>query len=362
VTDSHAYVDVQGVTKNFGPFKALDSINVRIEQGEFFSLLGPSGCGKTTLLRMIGGMEFPDSGRILIDGADVTSEPPHRRPTNMVFQSYAIFPHLTVAENVGYGLRRSGMNAAARRAAIEQALETVRLPALAGRKPDQLSGGQLQRVALARALILKPKVLLLDEPLAALDRKLRENMQIELRQLQKSVGITFIFVTHDQEEALTLSDRVAVMSGGQIMQCSSPRELYDAPRSRQVAEFVGEMNFFNGRVDEVGGSQVVVDVHGIGLVPIAGTGTGLSVGQGVVLALRPERFIVAPEAPHGIQGVVRNMAYCGNRTTYLVEVPGMKNLVTLSCANDAYRANAPMAIGDELRLAPDPTGATILAN
>lgn len=361
MTSPSAYVDVQGVGKSFGSFRALDSVDVQIAQGEFFSLLGPSGCGKTTLLRMIGGMEFPDIGRIRIDGADLTAEPPHRRPTNMVFQSYAIFPHLTVAENVGYGLRRSGLDRAARHKAIEQALETVRLPALAGRKPDQLSGGQLQRVALARALILRPKVLLLDEPLAALDRKLRENMQVELRQLQKSVGITFIFVTHDQEEALTLSDRIAVMSGGKIMQCSTPRDLYDAPASRQVAEFVGEMNFFDGCVDEVSQNGVVVDVRGFGRLSFPPAPIYLTKGQSVVLAQRPERFLIGDGLENGVEGIVRNVTFCGNRTTYHLELPQRPELVLLSHANDIRRRADDIAVGEKVHLLPDPNSTVLLS-
>ena len=217
-------------------------------RGEFFALLGPSGCGKTTLLRMIAGFEAPDSGTISIDGEIMNAVPPHLRPTNMVFQSYAIFPHLNVFDNIAYGLRKLKLPKDAMRAKVEAMLATVRLEGLGGRAADQLSGGQRQRVALARALVREPKVLLLDEPLGALDKRLREAMQIELRAMQKSVGITFVLVTHDQEEALSLSDRVAVMSGGRILQVASPRELYEAPNCREVADFIGEINFFDGVV------------------------------------------------------------------------------------------------------------------
>ncbi len=356
----NAFIEIRSVEKTFGPIVAVDSIDLVIDQGEFFSLLGPSGCGKTTLLRMIGGLEFPTRGSIRIDGADVTNLPSYRRPTNMVFQSYAIFPHLTVGENIGYGLRHSGLAKAQRQAGVDRMLELICLPGFANRRPNQLSGGQLQRVALARALILQPKVLLLDEPLAALDRKLRENMQVELRSLQKEIGITFIFVTHDQEEALTLSDRVAVMSEGRMLQCSSPRELYDMPQSRAVAEFVGEMNFFESRIEAVGAAEAIVDVSGFGRLPFSNPPMGLSVGQSVVLALRPERFIIGPNASEGVACRVRNRAYFGNRTNYLLEMPGSTRLITFSCANDPAHANAPVEIGDELRVLPDPSGATIL--
>jgi ABC-type Fe3+/spermidine/putrescine transport system ATPase subunit len=362
VTNPNTFIGIEGIEKKFGAITAVDSVDLGIDHGEFFSLLGPSGCGKTTLLRMIGGLEFPTRGRIVIDGADVTSLPAYRRPTNMVFQSYAIFPHLTVGENIAYGLRRSGLTALERQATVERMLELIRLPGFAGRKPNQLSGGQLQRVALARALILKPKVLLLDEPLAALDRKLRENMQIELRSLQKEVGITFVFVTHDQEEALTLSDRIAVMSSGRVLQCSTPRELYDVPQSRAVAEFVGEMNFLDGRIAEIGATRVIIDVAGFGHLPFCTPPARLAAGQAVALALRPERFIMGLEASGGMVCRVRNKAYFGNRSNYLVEAPGMSRLITVSYANDTAHAKAQVEIGDELRLLPDPFGTIILPN
>lgn len=247
---SSDFIQINDVRKQFGPVVALEKIDLKIAEGEFFSLLGPSGCGKTTLLRILSGLEFPTSGSVVIDGSDVSREPPYRRPTNLVFQSYAIFPHLSVAENIAYGLRRLRLGSAEQARRVDDMLALIGLQGFGSRKPNQLSGGQLQRVALARALVLKPKVLLLDEPLAALDKKLRERMQLELRALQREVGITFVFVTHDQEEALTLSDRVAVMSQGRMVQCSTPLELYERPQNRFVAEFVGEMNFFSGRVVE----------------------------------------------------------------------------------------------------------------
>ncbi len=282
---SDAFLRIDKVSKRFAEVTAVDAANIAIARGEFFSLLGPSGCGKTTLLRMIAGFEFPDEGAILIDGADVTDAPPNRRPTNMVFQSYAIFPHLNVFDNIAYGLRRERLARAALNARAEEALAMIKLEGFGARKADQLSGGQRQRVALARALVCRPKVLLLDEPLGALDKRLREAMQIELRQLQKAVGITFVFVTHDQEEALSMSDRIAVMSGGRVLQIAAPRTLYEAPSCREVADFIGTMNFFEGVVAAVEGGGIVVDAGAAGLLRTAAapdfaqvTGTRVPVG------------------------------------------------------------------------------------
>ena len=243
-------VELRGVTKRFGEVRAVDALDLEVQHGEFLSLLGPSGCGKTTTLRLIAGFEQPDEGEVLIDGRNVAGLPPYRRNVNTVFQSYALFPHLTVLENVGYGLKQRGHGRSERRRRAQDALELVRLADLGGRKPKQLSGGQQQRVALARALVMEPKVLLLDEPLGALDLKVRKQLQIELKRIQQEIGITFVYVTHDQEEALAMSDRVAVMSGGRIEQLGPPREIYDAPASAFVADFIGETNFIrrNGHV------------------------------------------------------------------------------------------------------------------
>ena len=241
---SQVIISIKNVVKEFGTVRAVNNANIDIVKGEFFSLLGPSGCGKTTLLRMLAGFELPTSGVIEIDDQDVTLTPPNHRPVNMVFQNYAIFPHLNVASNIAFGMRKSGLSKQELDGKIEQMLELIKLEGYGDRKADELSGGQRQRVALARALIKQPKVLLLDEPLGALDKKLREQMQIELRQLQQHVGITFVFVTHDQEEALTLSDRIAVMSQGDIMEVSTPGDLYENPQSRFVADFIGTHEFF----------------------------------------------------------------------------------------------------------------------
>ena len=249
-------IDIRGVTKVFGSgdsgFRALDNVSASIRQNEFFTLLGPSGCGKTTLLRLIAGFEFPTGGRILLDGEDIAALPPFRRPVNTVFQSYALFPHLTVAKNIGFGLEMLGRPAAEIASTVERMLALVKMEPMADRLTDQISGGQQQRVALARALAPNPRVLLLDEPLSALDLKLRKEMQIELKRLQSETGITFVFVTHDQEEALTMSDRIAVMSAGRILQVGSPREIYDRPTERFVADFIGETNFLEGEATVAG--------------------------------------------------------------------------------------------------------------
>ncbi|HEY7748451.1 MAG TPA: ATP-binding cassette domain-containing protein, partial [Aestuariivirgaceae bacterium] len=260
MAEGDAIISLKAVSKTFGPVRAVDGVSFDIMRGEFFSLLGPSGCGKTTLLRILAGFEDPSAGDVLIDGQSVIGVPANERPTNMVFQSYAIFPHLTVAENIAYGLRKKGLSKAEMASTVENALEMIKLSGYGDRGAHQLSGGQRQRVALARALVCRPKVLLLDEPLGALDKKLREEMQIELRALQRSVGITFVFVTHDQEEALTLSDRIAVMSKGKTLQIDNATRLYEAPNCREVADFIGSMNFFDGAIKGIDNGHAIVDV------------------------------------------------------------------------------------------------------
>src|SRR5271170_4456540 len=252
VTAPKTIIRFENVSKRYGKVLAVDNVSLSVEEGEFFALLGPSGCGKTTLLRMLAGFETPSEGRILIDGQDVSLTPPNKRPVNMVFQSYAVFPHMSVAENVGYGLKVDGVGAGERARRVEEALALVKLDGYGARKPDQLSGGQRQRVALARALVKRPRVLLLDEPLSALDAKLREAMRSELAQLQEKVGITFLFVTHDQDEALAMASRCAVMNRGLLQQVATPSDLYEYPNSRFVADFIGQVNLFEGTltVDE----------------------------------------------------------------------------------------------------------------
>lgn len=290
---SEPAVELANVTKKFGDFVAVDSVDLRIRDGEFFSLLGPSGCGKTTTLRMIAGFEQPTMGEIYIKGQPVAGIPPHRRPVNTVFQSYALFPHMTVAQNVAFGLEMKKVPKAEIKRRVAEVLELVQLPQMSERRPRQLSGGQQQRVALARALVNRPDVLLLDEPLGALDLKLRKAMQLELKQIQAEVGITFIYVTHDQEEALTMSDRIAVMSDGLVQQVGEPRAIYEHPNNRFVADFIGETNFVNGLVADLG----VFTTVKIGDVPVLGTADGrqLDVGQPVTLALRPEKINLYPK-------------------------------------------------------------------
>nr|WP_241427612.1 ABC transporter ATP-binding protein [Fertoeibacter niger] len=284
----------------------MDDVSVQIRQGEFFTLLGPSGCGKTTLLRLIAGFETPTSGQILLDGKDITADPPNRRPVNTVFQSYALFPHLTVAQNVGFGLQMQGRPRAEVADRAAKMLTLVRLDHLAQRKTSQLSGGQQQRVALARALAPQPKVLLLDEPLSALDLKLRKEMQIELKRLQHETGITFVFVTHDQEEALTMSDRIGVMSAGKILQVGSPRDIYTRPANRFVASFIGETNFLPGFYAH--GQVALAGGH----VPVA---AGTKEGSTVTLAVRPEQVrLVAADAPGSLPATVRDLVYFGTDT------------------------------------------------
>jgi len=337
MTKDASFISIQRVDKYFGAFQAIDDVSVDIGHGEFFSLLGPSGCGKTTLLRMLAGFETPTAGEILIDGQPMNDVPPHQRPVNMVFQSYAIFPHLNVRDNIAYGLRRQKLPKAGRQDMVDEMLELIKLPGYGERKANELSGGQRQRIALARALILKPKVLLLDEPLGALDKQLRQQMQLELRALQRTVGITFVFVTHDQEEALTMSDRIAVMSGGHVLQVDTPSNLYELPASREVAAFIGTMNFFDGVVKSVNGNGAVVEAQGLGIIhapvgrrrPVAGDRT--------CVAIRPEKLTLSESRPDGanpvIEGRLDAAAYLGERSHFFVRVDGLERPVAVSAQN-----------------------------
>ena len=335
-------ISLENVTKRFGEVAALDGVTAEIGEGEFFSLLGPSGCGKTTLLRCIAGFEEPGSGTIRIDGKDMTGVPANHRPTNMVFQSYAIFPHLDVAGNVGYGLRRLGIRGDEAKARIREALRMVDLAGYESRASSALSGGQRQRVALARALVMRPRVLLLDEPLSALDKKLREQMQIELRRLQRAVGITFVLVTHDQEEALIMSDRCAVMFNGRIAQLDTPEGLYRRPVGRQVASFIGVMNFFQARVSGEVNGTIRLDIAGLGPVEIPREQAPGGVdGSAASVGIRPEMLTILlsehDRAEHEVTGEVADTEYYGDMTYYMIRLPGAEKPAMVSMRNTAGR-------------------------
>ncbi|AXI54220.1 Fe3+/spermidine/putrescine ABC transporter ATP-binding protein [Sulfitobacter sp. JL08] len=333
MTSPDAFISIRNVNKFFGSFQAIDDVSMDIAQGEFFSLLGASGCGKTTLLRMLAGFESTSAGEIFIDGQPSADVPPHHRPVNMVFQSYAIFPHLNVRDNIAYGLRKQKLPKAKHAALVDEMLDLIKLPGYGDRKATELSGGQRQRIALARALILRPKVLLLDEPLGALDKQLREQMQLELRALQRKVGITFVFVTHDQEEALTLSDRIAVMAGGRVLQVDTPSGLYERPQTREVASFIGNMNFFRGTVRRNGSAMAAIETEGLGQIPVPAKDVEYPDGAHVQVALRPEKFALSAtktDAAHSVAGTLSNAAYLGERSHYYVTIEGKDDPVAVS--------------------------------
>ena len=330
------FIAVHDVTKDFGRVRALDSVSLDIAEGEFFALLGPSGCGKTTLLRILAGFESPTRGEVFIDGQAMSAVPPNKRPVNMVFQNYAIFPHLNVRQNLAYGLRRAKLPKPDLDKRIEQALDLIKLPGFGERRSEQLSGGQRQRVALARALIKQPKVLLLDEPLGALDKKLREQMQIELRALQQEVGITFVFVTHDQEEALSMSDRIAVVSEGRVLQVDSPERLYERPSSREVADFIGTMNFIEGTVNESVNGTVAVETRAFGILH-GHSERSFNKGDDALIAIRPEKIVASEEPPPGnrnsVRGRVSAAAYLGDRSHLHVHVDGLEFPLSVASQN-----------------------------
>jgi putrescine transport system ATP-binding protein len=319
---------IEGVAKNFGSFRAVSGVSLDIRAGEFFALLGPSGCGKTTLLRMLAGFETPDAGRILLDGRDIAQVLPHERPVNMMFQNYALFPHLNVRDNIAFGLKRARMSRAEIAVRVAEMMALVKLEGLEKRKPDQLSGGQRQRVALARSLARRPKLLLLDEPLAALDKKLRESTQIELMEVQRRLGMTFIIVTHDQEEAMTVANRIGVMDAGRLDQVATPRELYEAPNSRWIAEFVGDINLFQGEVTSRVQSDLTIATREAGTLTAVEPRSAISKTM-VFLAVRPEKIKLSRRGPSAdgegsainrLDGVVTDVSYLGGTTTYKVKL------------------------------------------
>jgi len=354
-------VELKALVKAFGPVVAVDGIDLAVYEGEFLSLLGPSGCGKTTTLNLIAGFIEPTRGRVLIDGLDVTGRPAYRRDLGVVFQNYALFPHMTVFENIAFGLRMRGASRSEVDRRVSEALALVRLERREGAWPSQLSGGMQQRVALARALVVKPRVLLLDEPLAALDKKLREEMRAELREIQRAVGISTVFVTHDQQEALSLSDRVAVMELGRIEQTGTPREIYERPATRFVADFIGASNVFPVRVIASRAAEAEVEWEGVGRLHVrTRSGRGLPPGSHAELLIRPERITVLPPAdtgPNAVPGRIVRVTYLGSQTEARVEVGGGRLiLVTL----DEHDCPVPLAEGAEVRVCLPPEAFLVL--
>src|SRR5712675_1200073 len=337
------YVEVERVTKSFGDFKAVDDVSLKIYKGEIFCLLGAPRSVKTTLLRMLGGFEIPSSGRIFIDGEDMTGVPPYERPVNMMFQSYALFPHMSVEQNVAFGLKQDGVPKAEIAERVATMLELVKLGGLGKRKPHQLSGGQKQRVALARSLVKRPKLLLLDEPLGALDKKLREHTQFELVSLQDKLGVTFIVVTHDQEEAMTLASRIGVMNHGEIVQAGTPSEIYEFPGSKFVADFVGSVNIFEGKLVEDEPEHVRIASEELGGTIFVSHGISAPPEAIVWAAIRPEKIFMSTAPPEGtdnvVRGAVQDIAYLGDLSIYLVKLPTGK-VVRVTQPNTSRHAEA----------------------
>ena len=348
--DPHAtpYVRIERMTKKFGDFIAVQDVSLKIYQGEIFCLLGGSGCGKTTLLRMLAGFEVPTAGTVFIDGEDMSGIPPYERPANMMFQSYALFPHMTVEKNVAFGLEQEGLQRSEIRKRVGDMLEIVKMGPYAKRKPHQLSGGQRQRVALARSLIKRPKLLLLDEPLGALDRKLREHTQFELVNIQEQLGVTFVVVTHDQEEAMTLASRIGVMNHGEIVQVGTPSDIYEYPNSRFVADFIGSVNMFEGRLIEDEPDHVRIESEDLGGTFFVDHGVSAAPGALVWVALRPEKIALSREAPPGnenrARATVKEIAYMGDLSIYLAQLASGK-MVRITQPNTVRHPGRPHHLG-----------------
>jgi putrescine transport system ATP-binding protein len=358
------FIEFRNVTKRFGEFVAVDGLTLSIYEREFFALLGPSGCGKTTLMRMVAGFEQPSDGQVLLDGKDLAGVPPYRRPTNMMFQSYALFPHMTVEQNIAFGLKQGSMDKGEVAARVDEMLTLVKLRPFAKRKPHQLSGGQKQRVALARSLAKKPKVLLLDEPLAALDKKLREETQFELTDLQQKLGLTFVIVTHDQEEAMTVADRIAVMDRGRIVQVATPAEIYEQPNSRYVADFIGDINLLEGRITAVAGGLVRVDCLGSGAVAEVNQIIQAAPGDSAWFAIRPEKIALSRERPsidahNCVWGEVWDIGYLGDVSIYHVRLPSGAT-VKATLANRNRVVERPITWDDRVWLSWTKDGGIVL--
>jgi len=359
------FIEIRNVTKTFGDFIAVNDVSLNIYRREFFSLLGPSGCGKTTLLRMLAGFETPTSGQIFLDGEDMSRVPPHERPVNMMFQSYALFPHMTVEQNIAFGLKQDRVPSAQIKKRVDEVLAMVQLDRFAKRKPHQLSGGQKQRVALARAVVKRPKMLLLDEPLGALDKKLRQETQFELMNIQESLGLTFVIVTHDQEEAMTVSSRIAVMDHGKVIQTATPSEIYEYPNSRYVASFLGEINIFEGKLAARDPDGVAVESAEAGATLRGGAAVDAPDGTTVWIAVRPEKFLISKDLPspdaglNCVTGKVWDIGYIGNLSIYHVKLDSGK-IVRAAQTNQARLVERAITWEDRVYLSWRPDAGVVL--
>jgi putrescine transport system ATP-binding protein len=364
MSDDPEFIRIEGLSKSFGNFVAVDNVCLEVARGELFAILGGSGCGKTTLLRMLAGFETPSAGRVIIDGVDITTLPPYERPVNMMFQSYAVFPHMSVERNVAYGLKKEGTPKSQLAGRVAEMLKLVQLEELSSRKPHQLSGGQQQRVALARALIKRPKVLLLDEPLAALDRKLREQTQFELMDIQDRLGITFVVVTHDQEEAMTLADHIAVMDKGRFVQIGTPSQIYEYPRNRFVADFFGTINIFEGEVERHDPQHLDIRSSEAGGTIKALPVEGVSLDAPIWVAVRPEKISISKTPPNEddrtvLKGTVEDLAYLGNISIYRVATDTGK-VIQVSAQNQHRSAELVLEWDDEVYLSWARGGSVVL--